>query len=181
MRYSLIRKTDISNGEGVGVALFVQGCHFHCPGCFNQETWDFSGGEEWTPEIEEEFLQLIDRPYIKRVSILGGEPLADENAETVLNLIDKIHVRYPNVQVWVYTGYTYDDIFFDLGSPRRLVLAVADVLVAGPFDITKQDLTGKYIKWAGSTNQQVIDVQSSLEARKVVPYKVLDILKKGTK
>lgn len=107
--------------------------------------------------------------------------MADENAETVLNLIDKIHVRYPDVQVWVYTGYTYDDIFFDLGSPRRLVLAIADVLVAGPFDITKQDLTGKYIKWAGSTNQQVIDVQSSLEARKVVPYKVLDILKKGTK
>lgn len=181
MRYSLIRETDISNGEGVGVALFVQGCHFHCPGCFNQETWDFAGGKEWTPDIEEKFLQLINRPYIKRVSILGGEPLADENVETVISLIDKIKEEYPDIQVWVYTGYTYNDILYGLDYARRPVLVSADVLVAGPFDITKQDLTGKYIKWAGSTNQKVIDVQRSMEEGKIVPYKAMDILKKGTK
>ena len=71
MKYSQIRSMDISNGEGVGVALFVQGCHFHCNNCFNSETWDFNGGKEWTDETEEEFLELVNKPYIQRVSILG--------------------------------------------------------------------------------------------------------------
>ena len=83
MRYAQIRSMDISNGEGIGVSLFVQGCHFHCKNCFNSETWDFAGGKAWTDSTEEKFLQLINRPYIKRVSILGGEPLADENVETI--------------------------------------------------------------------------------------------------
>ena len=94
MRYASIRELDISNGEGVGVALFVQGCHFHCYNCFNSETWDFNGGKEWTPEVKEKFLELIDRPYIKRVSILGGEPLADENLDGVLDLVTEINKRY---------------------------------------------------------------------------------------
>ena len=134
MRYHLIRETDVANGEGIGVALFVQGCHFGCPGCFNSEAWDFNGGKEWTPEVKEKFLELIDKPYIKRVSILGGEPLADENLDGVLDLVSEIHKRYntpqdivlnndnnhnilnenvnqirllfPEKTIWLYTGYT---------------------------------------------------------------------------
>lgn len=135
MRYASIRELDISNGEGVGVALFVQGCPFnpHCYNCFNPETWDFNGGKEWTSEVKERFLELIDRPYIKRVSILGGEPLADKNLDGVLDLVTEINKRYnfqkvdsanpckmgvsedknadeirlscPNKSIWLYTGY----------------------------------------------------------------------------
>ena len=133
IHYASIRNLDISNGEGIGVALFVQGCHFHCYNCFNTETWDFNGGKEWTPEVKEKFLELIDKPYIKRVSILGGEPLADENLDDVLDLVTEINKRYnfqkvdsanpckmgvsevenpneirlslPNKTIWLYTGY----------------------------------------------------------------------------
>lgn len=138
MRYAQIRELDISNGEGVGVALFVQGCRFACKNCFNPETWDFNGGKEWTPEVKEKFLELIDRPYIKRVSILGGESLADENLDGVLDLVTEINKRYnipqdivrnnnsnhnilsrntdeirlllPNKSIWIYSGYTWNQV-----------------------------------------------------------------------
>ena len=133
---------DISNGEGVGVALFVQGCPFnpHCYNCFNPNTWDFNGGKEWTTEVKEKFLELIDRPYIKRVSILGGEPLADENLDDVLDLVTEINKRYnfqkfdsanpckmgvpkvknsdeirlsfPNKSIWIYSGYTWNQVMY---------------------------------------------------------------------
>ena len=133
---------DISNGEGVGVALFVQGCHFHCYNCFNTDTWDFNGGKEWTPEVKEKFLELIDKPYIKRVSILSGEPLADENLDDVLDLVTEINKRYnfqkvdsanpckmgvsevenadeirlsfPNKSIWIYSGYDYQKVMRQL-------------------------------------------------------------------
>ena len=110
MRYSKIREMDVSNGEGLGVSLFVQGCHFHCRGCFNPETWDFSGGKEWTNEIKNKFLELAGRSYINRISILGGEPLCDENVTDVLLLIKELKTKYPNKNIWLYTGYNFDEI-----------------------------------------------------------------------
>ena len=139
MRYAQIRSIDISNGEGVGVSLFVQGCPFHCKNCFNSETWDFNGGKEWTEETKNKFLELIDRPYIKRVSILGGEPLAEQNLDGVLDLIqtirekypipqndnrenpyklrvsendnsDEIRISFPKKTIWLYTGYQISEI-----------------------------------------------------------------------
>lgn len=95
MRYASIRNLDISNGEGVGVSLFVQGCDRHCFNCFNSDTWDFNGGKEWTEEVKNKFFGLIDRPYIRRISILGGEPLAEQNLDDVLSLIKKIREKYP--------------------------------------------------------------------------------------
>lgn len=107
MRYAQIRKMDISNGEGIGISLFVQGCHFHCKNCFNQETWDFKGGKEWTPAVEEGFIKLAGKPYIKRISILGGEPLADENVKAVYDLIVHLREIYgDSKEIWLYTGYT---------------------------------------------------------------------------
>lgn len=144
IRYASIRTLDISNGEGVGVALFVQGCPFnpHCYNCFNPETWDFNGGKEWTPEVKEKFLELIDRPYIKRVSLLGGECLADENLDDILDLVTEINKRYnfqkvdsanpckmgvseventdrfrllfPNKSIWLYSGYNYQKVMREL-------------------------------------------------------------------
>ena len=141
MRYAQIRSIDISNGEGVGVSLFVQGCDKkpHCKNCFNPETWDFNGGKEWTEETKNKFLELIDRPYIKRVSILGGEPLAEQNLDGVLDLIqtirekypipqndnrenpyklrvsendnsDEIRISFPKKTIWLYTGYQISEI-----------------------------------------------------------------------
>ena len=85
---------DISNGEGVGIALFVQGCHFHCYNCFNQETWEFNGGQEWTEEIEQKFINFADKSQIKRISLLGGEPLATENLDAVSHLLNQIRILF---------------------------------------------------------------------------------------
>ena len=173
MRYALIREMDVSNGEGVGVSLFVQGCHFHCHGCFNQETWDFNGGQAWTDEIKNKFFKLIDRPFIKRVSILGGEPLANENVNEVYNLIIEIKNNFPSKKVWLYTGYKFgeiincqlDDVYVTF---RKKILAICDVVVDGQFDISLQDINHKCVKFAGSTNQRIIDVKETLKQNKIV-------------
>jgi anaerobic ribonucleoside-triphosphate reductase activating protein len=179
MRYSSIRSMDISNGEGVGVSIFVQGCHFHCKNCFNQSTWDFNGGKEWTEDKENIFFELIDRPYIKRVSILGGEPLADENVNCILRICNKIRLCYGNKKtIWLYTGYTWEDIinnqFEDLGngysrwSERALIMSKCDAMVDGRYVDNLKDMSYPY---AGSTNQRVIDVQKSLKEYKAILWK----------
>lgn len=169
MRYAKIREMDITNGTGVGVSLFVQGCHFHCRGCFNQETWDFSAGKLWTPEIKQKFFELIDRPFIQRVSFLGGEPLCDENAPDVANLINEIKERFPEKHIWLYTGYNFDQILADRWSSpaanaRYRCITAADTVVDGPFQLENQDLYNEKIVFAGSTNQRIIDVKKYLEA-----------------
>ena len=112
IHYASIRNLDISNGEGVGVALFVQGCPFnpHCYNCFNTDTWDFNGGKEWTQEVEDKLIELANKPYIKRLSILGGEPLADENLDGVLHLVDRFRLSLPNKSIWIYSGYTWNQV-----------------------------------------------------------------------
>lgn len=173
MRYALIREMDVSNGEGIGVSLFVQGCHFHCKGCFNQETWDFNGGKEWNEEIKNKFLQLIDKPFIIRISFLGGEPLAYENLPDIYDLIKEIKTKFPNKDIWIYTGYelsigdfdTSVDICWDNGLLRNFILAMCDVVVDGPFIKEQRDLT---LKFAGSKNQRLIDVKETLKQNKIV-------------
>ena len=194
MRYASIRKLDISNGEGVGVALFVQGCPFnpHCYNCFNPDTWDFNGGKEWTPEIKDKFLELIDRPYIKRVSILGGEALADQNLDDIFDLISEIKRRFSDTKtIWLYTGYTLklsklnyidptdnyktkQDYNFYTTEPsknimsnflRSEVIEKVDVVVDGRYIDSQRDIS---LKWRGSSNQRVISVQESLKQGKVI-------------
>lgn len=159
MRYSSIRKMDVSNGQGIGVSLFVQGCHFHCKGCFNPETWDFNSGKEWTKEIEDKFLSLANHEYIQRVSILGGEPLCDENIETVSALINKIRDLFPNKKIWIYSGYTWENL---VTLRKHEFIKEADVLVDGSFQLDKQDIYNEHIVFAGSTNQRVIDIKKSI-------------------
>lgn len=179
MRYAQITPFEVCNGKGAGVSLFTQGCHFHCKGCFNQEAWDFDGGKEWTEEIEEKFFELIGRPYIKRVTILGGEPLVNVNVSDVLAIVKKIRTKYPDKKIWIYTAYKWEHIFnpvvTDDFNPKRdqviedrkSLVELCDVLVDGRFVEALKDLT---LKFRGSSNQRVIDVKRSLEEGEVVLF-----------
>lgn len=183
MRYAQIRSIDISNGEGVGVSLFVQGCPIHCKNCFNSETWDFSGGKEWTEKTKNKFMELIDRPYIKRVSFLGGECLAEQNLDEVLNLTQQIRISYPEKTIWLYTGFEWNSLMSKICQPtfpdkdferiieihkkRKEIISNVDVLVDGEYIDEQKDLT---LKWCGSRNQHVIDVKQSIAQNKMVLY-----------
>lgn len=184
MRYASIRSLDISNGEGVGVSLFVQGCSFHCKNCFNSETWDFNGGKEWTEETKNKFMELIDKPYIKRVSFLGGECLAEQNINEVLSLIKQIRNSFPEKTIWLYTGFEWDDIMcsftglqadyvvlsekdIEVWEKRREIISLCNIVVDGKYIDKQKDLA---LKWRGSKNQHVIDVKQSLAKNKVILY-----------
>lgn len=166
MRYASVRKMDISNGEGVGVALFVQGCpEPHCYNCFNTQTWDFNGGKEWTEEIKNKFLELIDKPYIKRITLIGGEPLADENVQDILDLVNEIRLSFPDKTIWIYSGYTIEDI---VNTPiRKEIIKQCDVLVDGRYIDSERDIT---LKWRGSKNQRVIDLKETFKQKQIVLY-----------
>lgn len=177
MRYAQIRNIDISNGEGVGVALFVQGCNLRCKNCFNSETWDFNGGKEWTEKTKDKFMELINRPYIKRVSLLGGECLAEQNLDEVLKLVQEIRISFPTKTIWLYTGYSYSEIFRGQSSclsqeglnnfKRREIIKQCNVLVDGKYMDEQRDFS---LKFRGSKNQNCIDVKQSLKQGKVVLY-----------
>lgn len=171
MRYAQLRSMDISNGPGIGVSLFLQGCHFHCPECFNQETWNFNGGKEWTADTEQQLFQLLSRPYVTRFSILGGEPLADENMGTadgeegLLTLITHVRETYPDIQIWLYTGYQWEEIMKPTtdfkATTRRSIVLMVNVVVDGRFETDKKDLS---LCYKGSSNQRIIDVRKSVDS-----------------
>lgn len=172
MRYAQITPFEVCNGKGAGVSLFVQGCHFQCKGCFNQESWDFCGGKEWNEEIENKFFELVEKPYIKRVTILGGEPFANENVIDVYDLIVKIKDRFPNKSIWLYTGFNFGDIINcplrDIYTTyRRKVISTCDVVIDGRFIEELKDLT---LEFRGSSNQRIIDVKDSVKNNKIVLY-----------
>lgn len=179
MRYAQITPFEVCNGKGAGVSLFTQGCHFHCKGCFNQDSWDFCGGKEWNEEIENKFFELVGKPYIKRVAILGGEPLANENVIDVYDLIVKIKDRFPNKNIWLYTGYKWDGIIRPIVTDdfnperdkilgfRKKAVEMCDVVIDGRFVEELKDLT---LEFRGSSNQRIINVQESLKENKVVLY-----------
>ena len=184
MKFASMRNLDISNGEGVGVSLFVQGCDRHCFNCFNPDTWDFNGGKEWTEGTKNKFIKLIDRPYINRISVLGGEPLAEQNLDEVLSLIKEIRISFPEKTIWLYTGFCWNDIMcsfaglqadcvvldkkdIEAWEKRRKIISNIDVLVDGEYIDEQKDLS---LKFRGSKNQRVIDVKQSLAQNKIVLY-----------
>ena len=188
MRYAKIEEYEVSNGHLGGQSLYVQGCRFRCPHCFNPETWDFNGGKEWTPEVEDKFIELASRPYIKRISLLGGECLADENLDGVLNLINRFRLLLPEKTIWLYTGYTWeiimdyktefsnknflkvpnDEILYDYHMfQRKEIIKSVDVVIDGRYIDSQRNLSKK---WAGSDNQRVIDIKKSLQQNEVVLY-----------
>ena len=158
-KYNKIRKMDISNGPGVRVSIFMQGCIFHCEGCFNPETWDFKCGNEFTDDTINEVLNLCAPDHIKGLSILGGEPMHPKNIEATTKLAKEFKKMYPNKTIWSWTGFNFEDI------KDKEVFKYIDVLIDGQFKI---NLRNPNLRWKGSSNQRVIDVQKSLKKGEVV-------------
>ncbi|MBO5131134.1 MAG: anaerobic ribonucleoside-triphosphate reductase activating protein [Romboutsia sp.] len=154
MRFSKIKDHDIANGEGIVMSLWTQGCPHHCKGCFNLETWDFDGGKEFKEEDKEYILQNIDKNNIKRnLSILGGEPLCNQNIQGVISLCKAFKEKYPEKIIYVWTGYVLEE--FD--DTQKKILDYIDVLIDGKFEIDNKDLS---LKLRGSTNQRIIDINN---------------------
>ncbi len=162
MRYNRIRKMDISNGPGIRVSIFMQGCAFHCENCFNKETWDFDAGEEFTDETIEKVLKLCESEHIVGLSILGGEPMHPNNIEGTTKLAKAFKERYPNKSLWAWSGF-----LFDKHLKNKEVMKYLDVLVDGQYVDSLHDFT---LEWRGSSNQRVIDVQKSLKSKEVILY-----------
>ena len=160
MRYSKIRKMDIPNGKGVRVSIFMQGCTFNCKNCFNPETHDFEGGEEFTDSTIDKVLELCSKDHIDGLSILGGEPMHPKNIEGTTKLAKAFKEKFPNKNLWAWTGYKFDEYLKDKEISKYL-----DVLIDGQYVDELHDPT---LEWRGSSNQRVIDVQKSLQAGEVV-------------
>lgn len=160
MRYNKIRKMDISNGPGVRISIFLQGCEFHCPKCFNPETHDFEGGKEFTDETVNRILELADFDHINGLSILGGEPMHPKNRAGTIALAKTFKKRYPDKNVWVWTGFLFDK---DLKNEKDI--HYIDVIVDGLYVDALHDFR---LKWKGSSNQRVIDVKESLKKGEIV-------------
>lgn len=169
MNYAKVKKTDVANGPGIRVSLFVSGCSHHCKGCFNSETWDFHYGQRYTEETEREILEALKPEYIRGLSLLGGEPWEPENRPEVLALVKKVRAACPNKDIWCYTGYDYErDLlrWIDEGNTEAAeLLDRIDVLVDGPFIEGKKNLK---LAFRGSDNQRLIDVPASLREGRVV-------------
>ena len=153
---------DIANGPGVRVSIFMQGCTFNCKNCFNPETHDFAGGKEFTDEIINHILELCEPGYIVGLSILGGEPMHPKNIDGTAKLAKAFKERYPNKNIWVWSGFLFDKDLKDTEAVKYI-----DVLVDGQY---VEELHSPLLKWCGSSNQRVIDVQKSLSKDKIVLY-----------
>lgn len=171
MRYAQIRKMDISNGEGIGISLFTQGCPIRCPQCHNSSIWSFNGGKLWTTNAQEQIIDLMRPEHITRLSILGGEPLVPQNVADLADLVQRVKQCYPDKKIWLWSGYTWPQIWataydmtgtseenpqdiWTIEEKRALqtILETIDILIDGPFVQEQRDIT---LKWRGSRNQHI--------------------------
>lgn len=149
MNYIKITKNDIANGNGVRVVLWVAGCDCHCPGCHNPETWDFEAGQKFDDTAKQELFAALAKPHIQGLTLSGGHPLAANNTYACEQLLKEVKQKFPNKDVWVYTGYTYEGI----KKINSSILQYIDVLVDGPYIAEQRDIT---LAFRGSRNQRII-------------------------
>ena len=169
MNYAGIKYCDIANGTGCRTVLFVSGCRNACKGCFQPQTWDFGYGEPFDEKVQEEVLKSLESDYITGITVLGGEPFEPENQKELVPFMRKVVARYPNKNVWAFTGYIYDK---DLvaGGRRHTedtdeLLSMIDVLVDGPFQEEKKDIT---LKFRGSSNQRILDLKETIRTGNII-------------
>lgn len=177
MNYATIKPRDIANGPGVRVSLFVSGCTHHCPGCFNQEAWDFAYGKPFTQAVMDHILELLRPSYVRGLTLLGGEPFEPQNQGPVVELLRQIKAQMPEKSIWAFSGYLFDrDILSGRLGDTREYLRYLDVLVDGPFVEAKKNLS---LRFRGSENQRLIDVPKSLASGQVVLWEDWQTQKKG--
>ena len=164
MYYGNINYYDISNGDGVRTSLFVSGCDQHCKGCFNEVAWDFDYGKEFSYNTLKEILDSLKPDYIAGLSILGGEPLDYKNINAVSTIVEVVRKSFPNKSIWVYTGYTYEELLERNNLFTSLILNKIDVLVDGKFIEELKDIS---LKFRGSSNQRIIDMNKTRELGKI--------------
>lgn len=169
--YFKINKYDTANGEGLRTTIFFTCCEFYCKGCFNKDIWASDVGETFTRDVYENKIKPTITEYTAGISALGGEPLHPNNIVAVGDLVDWFKQDFPNKNIWIWTGYTYEELMDrcasdEEGDLKRLLRSI-DVLVDGRFELDKRDLT---LKWRGSSNQRVIDVQESIKQNKIILY-----------
>ena len=160
---------SIVDGPGIRYVIFTQGCPFHCKGCHNQQSWDFNGGYEWTDKETEQLFEILRKPYITRITLLGGESL--DQAKELLQLLFKIRNEFPNLKIWIYSGRTFEENISV--KDKADCLKLCDVLVDGRFIDELKDLT---LAFRGSSNQRIIDLKKTFKSNKVVLY---DLEKEG--
>ena len=154
MKYSAIKKYDVANGTGVRVVLFVSGCNHHCKGCHNKITWDPNSGLQFDDDAKQEIFEQLDKEYISGITFSGGDPLHENNKKEISNLILEIKSKYSDKNIWLYTGYTIEELIDINDNDINTILYNIDVLVDGRFIEELKDIT---YKWAGSTNQRILN------------------------
>lgn len=169
MNYATVKTHDIANGPGVRVSLYVSGCTHHCKGCFNPETWDFNYGQPFDEAVQEKIIKALEPSYIKGFSLLGGEPFEPQNSAALVPFLKRIKDIYPEKSIWCYSGYDLekDMLTYRLGDEHVIMgmLSCIDVLVDGEFIESKKVID---LRFRGSTNQRIIDVQKTLETDDIV-------------
>ncbi|SFG25913.1 anaerobic ribonucleoside-triphosphate reductase activating protein [Oribacterium sp. WCC10] len=171
MHYAEIKHFDIANGPGVRLSLFVSGCTHKCPGCFNEVAWPFDYGKEFTREVEDSILDELSDEAYQGMTLLGGEPFEPQNQKGLISLITRFKDRYPEKDLWIFSGYLFDEDMLGWMSEQcpetKEILKRADVIVDGEFKIALKDIT---LLYKGSSNQRTIDVQKSLETGEIVQW-----------
>jgi anaerobic ribonucleoside-triphosphate reductase activating protein len=169
MYYGEIKNYDIANGIGVRVTLFVSGCTNHCKNCFQPQTWDFSYGKPFTEETEEAILKMLSPAYIRGLTLLGGEPFEPSNQRALVPFLEKVRERYPQKDIWSFSGFTLEELQTDGSHPRCEVtdrmLSLLDVLVDGRY---VEELRNLSLRFRGSSNQRLIDMKATLREGKIV-------------
>ena len=166
MNYATIKNCDIANGPGVRVSLFVSGCTHRCPGCFNQIAWDFDYGQPFTQETIDSIVAMLRPPYIRGLTLLGGEPFEPQNQGAIVELLRQVKRELPEKSIWAFSGYLFDrDILSGRLGDTSEYLSYLDVLVDGPFVEAKKNLS---LRFRGSENQRLIDVKRSLKEGQVI-------------
>ena len=179
MNYATIKPRDIANGPGIRVSLFVSGCTHRCPGCFNEEAWDFGFGQPFDQSTIDEILEHLAPDYVKGLTLLGGEPFEPRNQPAIVELLRQVKKTYPDKSIWAFSGYLFEkDILSGRLGDTGEYLSYLDVLVDGPFVESKKNLS---LRFRGSENQRLIDVPASLAAGETVLWQDWQGERKGLK
>ena len=171
MYYGNIKKFDIANGEGIRVTLFVSGCRNRCKGCFQPETWSFTYGSLFDRSAADELMAALDNPSVRGLTVLGGEPMEPENQEGLLPLLKEVKSRYPEKNIWLYTGNLYEELTGEMGAHEKHLpiteelLSLVDILVDGRYEESRHRLG---LRFRGSENQRIIDMQKTRAEGRIV-------------